>query len=104
MSSMFRRRKGGLRIDLQVGDATWDDWSVVAGFSQLETARAFCQRLREAGFAAEITSDWPLDRFGRGDVALRVPPEDAIAAEEWLGEPDADDADGDGDLDWLRDD
>jgi hypothetical protein len=35
-----------------------------------------------------ITSDWPLDEFGRGDIALRVRPGDWSEAEELLGEPD----------------
>jgi hypothetical protein len=30
-------------------------------------------------------SDWPLDRFGRGDIALRVPPGRWSDAEELLG-------------------
>jgi hypothetical protein len=31
-----------------------------------------------------ITSDWPLDRFRRGDIALRVPPGRWSDAEEFL--------------------
>jgi hypothetical protein len=31
-----------------------------------------------------LTSDWPLDEWGRGDIALRVPRERAIEAEEML--------------------
>jgi hypothetical protein len=31
-----------------------------------------------------LTSDWPLDRFGRGDIALRVPAGRGIEAEELL--------------------
>ena len=33
---------------------------------------------------AAITSDRPLDRFGRGDIALRVPPGRWSEAEEFL--------------------
>ncbi len=33
-----------------------------------------------------ITADWELDRFGRGDIALRVPPGRWSEAEEALGE------------------
>ena len=33
-----------------------------------------------------LTADWPLDRFGRGDIALRVPPGLWSEAEEALGE------------------
>jgi hypothetical protein len=31
-----------------------------------------------------ITADWPLDRFGRGDIALRVTPGGWSEAEEFL--------------------
>ena len=27
------------------------------------------------GIDCALTADWELDRFGRGDIALRVPPE-----------------------------
>ena len=46
---------------------------MVRDFGDLATAQAFDQTLREAGIEAVLTSDWPLDRFGRGDIALRVP-------------------------------
>ena len=32
-----------------------------------------------------LTSDYELDRFGRGDIALRVPPGKWSEAEEALG-------------------
>jgi hypothetical protein len=32
-----------------------------------------------------LTSDWQLDEFGRGDIALRVPPGKWSEAEELLG-------------------
>ena len=35
---------------------------------------------------AAITSDWPLDRFDRGDIALRVPPGTWADADEFLSE------------------
>lgn len=79
---------------LHVGDAAFDDWPIVADFEELATATAFCRQLRENGFAAEITSDWPLDRFGRGDIALRVHPEDdRFAARDMVefAEEEADD-------------
>ena len=34
---------------------------------------------------AVITSDYPLDEWGRGDIALRVPPGRWSEAEEMLG-------------------
>jgi hypothetical protein len=69
---MFRRksRRGG--ADIHVGDATYDDWAVVRDFEDLETGLAFRDQLRDAGIKAVLTSDWELDRFHRGDIALRV--------------------------------
>jgi hypothetical protein len=72
--------------ELHVGDARFDDWEVVRDFEDLDSARAWRQHLDEAGFEAVITSDWPLDRFGRGDIALRVPPGSWSDAEEFLSE------------------
>ena len=69
---------------VHVGDPRFDDWEPVRDFDDLETARAFRQQLAEAGIEAVLTSDWPLDRFGRGDIALRVPPGAWSDAEEML--------------------
>jgi hypothetical protein len=71
-----------------VGDPRFDSWEVVRDYEDLETARAFRQHVAEAGIDAVLTSDWPLDRFGRGDIALRVPPGLWSEAEEALGEAD----------------
>jgi hypothetical protein len=70
--------------DLHIGDARFDDWEVLRDFEDVESARAWRQHLAEAGFEVVITSDWPLDRFGRGDIALRVPPGSWSDAEEFL--------------------
>jgi hypothetical protein len=70
--------------ELQVGDPRFDDWEVVRDFGELETARAFQQSLAERGVEAVLTADWPLDSFGRGDIALRVPPGRWSEAEELL--------------------
>jgi hypothetical protein len=71
-----------------VGDPRFDDWEVVRDYEDLETARAFRQQVEEAGITAVLTSDWPLDRFGRGDIALRVPPGAWSDAELLLDAPD----------------
>jgi hypothetical protein len=78
MAGLFRRRKfpSSGKITLRVGDAAYDDWPIVADYETIDVAMAFCQQLRESGFAAEITSDWPLDQFGGGDIALRTHPEE----------------------------
>jgi hypothetical protein len=78
------RRRAARDPDLHVGDPRFDGWPVVRDFDDLATARAFRQQLAEVGFGAVLTSDWPLDRFGRGDIALRVPPETYGDAEVML--------------------
>jgi hypothetical protein len=76
------------RDKLHVGDPRFDEWEVVRDFEDLATARAFRQQVSEAGVEAVLTSDWPLDRFGRGDIALRVPPGSWSDAEELLTDID----------------
>jgi hypothetical protein len=80
-----KRRRAEREPDLHVGDPRFDAWEVVRDFEDLATAKAFRQQVAEAGIDAVLTSDWPLDRFGRGDIALRVPPGDWSDAEELLG-------------------
>ena len=75
--------------ELHLGDPFYDDWEVIRDFGELETARAFRQSLTDRGMNAVLTADWPLDEFGRGDIALRVPPERAVEAEDLL-DPDDD--------------
>lgn len=73
---------------IHVGDPRFDEWEVVRDFEDLKAATAWRQHLEQAGVEAVLTSDWPLDRFGRGDIALRVPPGRWSDAEELLGDYD----------------
>lgn len=87
LSRLRARRPGTEPPDaLHVGDPRFDHWDVVADFEDLKSARAWLQHASEAGLEAALTADWPLDRFGRGDIALRVPPGREGDAEELLGE------------------
>jgi hypothetical protein len=70
-----------------VGDPRYDDWEVVRDFEELKAARAWRQQLTEHGVAAVITADHPLDQWGRGDIALRVPQGRWSEANELLDEP-----------------
>ncbi len=70
--------------ELHVADPRFDGWDVVRDFGELKTARAFRQTLESAQIESVLTSDWPLDEFGRGDIALRVPPGSWSEAEELL--------------------
>ena len=81
---LSRARRAGEPGD-HVGDPRFDDWEVVRDFDDVDSARAWRQHLDEAGVEAILTADWPLDRFYRGDIALRVPPGRWSEAEELLG-------------------
>ena len=85
MSPLFRGRRGREpRGGVQVADPRFDDWDVVRDFEDAATAEAWRRHLEQRGIDAVLTSDWPLDRFGRGDIALRVPPGVWSDAEEFL--------------------
>jgi hypothetical protein len=83
-----RREPGPGSAQVVVGDPFYDDWPVVRDFGDIASARSWLQHLREAGFEAELTSDWPLDRFGHGDIALRVAPGQWSEATEVLDDLD----------------
>jgi hypothetical protein len=70
--------------ELHVGDAAYDDWEVVRDFEDLETGRAWRQQLTDAGLEAVLTADYLPNQFGRGDIALRVPPGKWSEANELL--------------------
>ena len=70
---------------------------MVRDFGDVRTARTWHQALVEAGIEAALTADWPIDRFGRGDIALRVPPERWSEAELHLSNLDVGEVEDD---DW----
>ena len=84
MTPLWRRRRVATEPHVHVSDPRFDDWELVRDFEDTETARAWRQHLTEAGIDSVLTSDWPLDRFGRGDIALRVPPGSWSDAEAFL--------------------
>jgi hypothetical protein len=86
-----RLRSGAGQQDLHVGDPRFEEWEVVRDFEDFETAQAWRRHFDQAGFAAALTADWELDRFGRGDIALRVPPGRWSDAEEFAAGLDLDD-------------
>jgi hypothetical protein len=57
-----------------IGDPRLDGWETVHTFEDTKTAVAWRDRLRELGIAAACTADHALDRTGRGDIYLVVPP------------------------------
>jgi hypothetical protein len=86
--TLGRYMRGHGPDEVHVGDPRFDDWEPVRDFEDVESARAWRAHLASAGFDAVLTADWPLDRFGSGDIALRVPPGDWSEAEALLGNLD----------------
>jgi hypothetical protein len=82
------RQPGPGKTPVQVDDPAFDSWEVVRDFGDVRTARAWHQALAEAGIEAVLTADWPIDRFGRGDIALRVRGDDWSEAELLLSNLD----------------
>lgn len=84
------RGPGPGQTPVHVDDPRFDSWEVVRQFGDLRTARAWHQALAEAGVEAALTADWPLDRFGRGEIFLQVPVELWSEAELLLSNLDLD--------------
>ena len=59
---------------VSIGDPRLADWDTVVTFEDRETALAWRDQLRHMGLDARCAADHPLDRFGRGDIYLVVPP------------------------------
>ena len=59
---------------VSIADPRFDGWETVSTFEEQETAVAWRDRLRELDIDAACVADRPLDRFGRGDIYLVVPP------------------------------
>jgi hypothetical protein len=77
------RRLGATREpEVSIGDPRLEGWETVSQFEERNTALAWRDQLRGLGVDASCVADHPLDRFGRGDVYLVVPPEQWSRANE----------------------
>jgi hypothetical protein len=65
-----------------IGDPRIDGWETVTSFEDERTAVAWRDQLRHLGVDACCAADHPLDRFGRGDIYLVVPPDQWSRATE----------------------
>jgi hypothetical protein len=65
-----------------IGDPRFDGWETVSTFEDQQTARAWRDQLRQMGVDAACVADQPLDRLGRGDIYLVVPPDQWSRANE----------------------
>jgi hypothetical protein len=67
-----------------IGDPRFENWETVSTFDEQTTALAWRDQLRSMGVEAVCAADNPLDRFGRGDIYLVVPPDQWSRANEIL--------------------
>jgi hypothetical protein len=59
---------------VSIGDPRVEGWETVSVFEERTPALAWRDQLRNMGVQASCVADHPLDRFGRGDIYLVVPP------------------------------
>jgi hypothetical protein len=78
----FFRRRAAKEPSVSIGDPRFDGWETVSTFEEQATAVAWRDRLREMGLDAACVADHELDRYGRGDVYLVVPPDQWSRANE----------------------
>jgi hypothetical protein len=76
------RGRTGKEAPVSIGDPRFDSWETVTTFEDQGTAVAWRDQLRALGVAAACVADHPLDRFGRGDIYLVVPPGEYSRASE----------------------
>ncbi len=67
---------------MSIGDPRFDGWETVSTFAEATAAVAWRDQLRALGVDASCVADHPLDRFGRGDIYLVVPPDQWSQATE----------------------
>ncbi len=89
--SIPRFLKGRLAREdaVSIGDPRVEDWETVSVFEEQSTALAWRDQLRALGVEASCVADHPLDRFGRGEVYLVVPPGQWSRANEIVENLDA---------------
>jgi len=67
---------------VSIGDPRVEGWETVSVLEDEKTAVAWRDHLRSLGLDASCSADHPLDRFGRGDIYLVVPPDQWSRANE----------------------
>jgi len=85
----FFRGRSSREEAVAIGDPRLDGWQTVTTFEDRETALAWRDQLRAMGVDASCTADAALDRYGRGDIYLVVPPDQWSRANEIVENLDA---------------
>jgi len=78
----FPKRRTAIDPAVSIADPRLENWETVSTFEDETTALAWRDQLRRMGVEASCTADHPLDRFGRGDIYLVVPPDQWSRANE----------------------
>ena len=78
----FGTRRAPSEPRVHVADPRFENWETVSTFEEQTTALAWRDQLRGLGVDAACAADHPLDRFGRGDIFLVVPPDQWSRASE----------------------
>lgn len=78
----FLRSRTAKEPNVAIGDPRFDGWETVSTFEDQKTALAWRDQLRQMGVDAACTAEYPLDRLGRGDIYLVVPPDQWSRANE----------------------
>jgi hypothetical protein len=78
----FLKGRAAKEQPVSIGDPRLEGWETVSAFEDQTTALAWRDQLRAMGVDASCVADHPLDRLGRGDVYLVVPPEQWSRANE----------------------
>jgi hypothetical protein len=89
--SLLRPSRGAAKEPpVAIADARFEGWETVSTFEDQSTAVAWRDQLRAFGIDAACVADHALDRWGRGDVYLVVPPGQWSSANEILENLDLD--------------
>ena len=78
----FLRARAAKEPAVSIGDPRLEGWETVSVFDEQKAAVAWRDQLRHMGVDAQCVADHPLDRFGRGEVYLVVPPQQWAQANE----------------------
>lgn len=78
----FLKGRAAKEPAVAIGDPRLEGWETVSVFEEQKAAVAWRDQLRAMEVDASCVADYPLDRFGRGDIYLVVPPEQWSRANE----------------------
>jgi hypothetical protein len=85
----FLKARAAKEEKVSIGDPRFEGWETVSVFEDQRTALAWRDQLRAMDLDASCIADHPLDRLGRGDIYLVVPPDQWSRANEIVENLDA---------------